>query len=154
MSLMRRASGGVPEFFRVESMRVITDELPDGEFNTEATVKVWVGSGDEAERHVWVAEGNGPVNALDAGLRKALLGVYPCLDEMRLLDYKVRVVDSGAGTAASIRVNIESGDEHESWGTIGVSENIIEASWQALADGICYHLMQAGVTPILAEYPK
>ncbi len=70
--LMRRAAGVVPEFFRVESMRVITDELPGGVFNTEATVKVWVGDGDDAERGVWVAEGNGPVNAIDSALRKAI----------------------------------------------------------------------------------
>ena len=87
-----------------------------------------------------VAEGNGPVNALDAALRKALLGTYPCLGDMHLIDYKVRVVDSGAGTAASIRVNIESGDQDETWGTIGVSENIMEASWLALVDAVEYKL--------------
>ena len=79
--LMRRAAGGVPDFFRVESMRVITDELPDGAFTTEATVKVWVGTdgpdGDDAERHVWVAEGNGPVNAIDTALRKAIGKALP-----------------------------------------------------------------------------
>lgn len=88
------------------------------------------------------AEGHGPVNALDAALRKTLEGVYPSLSEMRLIDYKVRVVDSGGGTAASIRVNIESGDQHETWGTIGVSENVIEASWQALVDAVEYKLHQ------------
>ena len=75
--LMRRAAGIVPEFFRVESMRVITDELPGGAFTTEATVKVWVGEGDDAERGVWVAEGNGPVNAIDSALRKAVGSVLP-----------------------------------------------------------------------------
>ena len=86
------------------------------------------------------AEGHGPVNALDAALRKALLGTYPTLAEVHLVDYKVRVVDSKAGTAAAIRVNIESGDSTGSWGTIGVSENIIEASWIALVDAVEYKL--------------
>ncbi|WP_145173355.1 citramalate synthase [Rubripirellula lacrimiformis] len=86
------------------------------------------------------AEGHGPVNALDAALRKTLSDTYPSLNEMRLLDYKVRVVDSGGGTEASIRVNIESGDADETWGTIGVSENIIAASWQALTDAVEYKL--------------
>ena len=102
----------------------------------EAIIKLKVGD------TLWfdAAEGHGPVNALDAALRKALADTYPCLSDMRLIDYKVRVVDSGAGTAASIRVNIESGDHDESWGTIGVSENIIEASWQALVDAVEYKL--------------
>ncbi|MGB7326980.1 MAG: alpha-isopropylmalate synthase regulatory domain-containing protein, partial [Rubripirellula sp.] len=72
--------------------------------------------------------------------RKALSGAFPCLHDMRLIDYKVRVVDSGAGTAAAIRVNIESGDDNETWGTIGVSDNIIAASWQALTDAVEYKL--------------
>lgn len=102
----------------------------------EAIIKLKVGE------TLWfdAAEGHGPVNALDAALRKALSDTYPCLSDLRLIDYKVRVVDSGAGTAASIRVNIESGDAHETWGTIGVSENIIEASWQALVDAVEYKL--------------
>jgi 2-isopropylmalate synthase len=102
----------------------------------EAIIKLNVGE------TLWfdAAEGHGPVNALDAALRKALADTYPCLNEMHLVDYKVRVVDSGAGTAASIRVNIESGDSKETWGTIGVSENIIEASWQALVDAVEYKL--------------
>ena len=92
---------------------------------TEASVKLRVGN---QVRHE-VAEGDGPVNALDAALRKALNGTFPGLREMRLVDYKVRVVNSEAGTAARIRVIMESADEHDVWGTIGVSENIIEASW-------------------------
>jgi len=78
-------------------------------------------------------------------LRKALLGTYPCLQEMHLIDYKVRVVDSGAGTAASIRVNIESADDKDSWGTIGVSENIIEASYKALVDAVEYKLHKESI---------
>ncbi len=103
---------------------------------TEATVKLQVG--DEIRHEV--AEGDGPVNALDAALRKALNGKFPSLNDMHLVDYKVRVVNSEAGTAARIRVIIESADQHDVWGTIGVSENIIEASWLALVDAIEYKL--------------
>jgi 2-isopropylmalate synthase len=87
-----------------------------------------------------VAEGDGPVNALDAALRKALNSEFPALADMRLVDYKVRVVNSEAGTAARIRVFIESADKTDVWGTVGVSENIIDASWLALADAIEYKL--------------
>ena len=103
---------------------------------TEATVKLRIG---QRIRHE-VAEGDGPVNALDAALRKALNGSYPTLNDMRLVDYRVRVVNSEAGTAARIRVMIESADSQQVWGTVGVSENIIEASWMALADAFEYKL--------------
>ena len=86
------------------------------------------------------AEGNGPVNALDNALRKALEKFYPRLKEMKLLDYKVRVLPAGQGTASAIRVLIESGDKESRWGTVGVSENIIEASYQALLDAIEFKL--------------
>jgi 2-isopropylmalate synthase len=99
-------------------------------------VKLRVG---EAIRHE-VAEGDGPVNALDAAMRKALHGMFPNLAEMHLVDYKVRVINSEAGTAAGVRVVIESRDQHDIWGTVGVSENIIEASWIALVDAIEYKL--------------
>ncbi len=108
----------------------------DSKLLTEATVKMLVG---DVERHE-VAEGDGPVNALDAALRKALYGAFPALEQMRLVDYKVRVVNEDAGTAARIRVVIESTDGVEVWGTVGVSENIIEASWRALVDAIEYKL--------------
>ena len=87
-----------------------------------------------------MAEGDGPVNALDAALRKALHGHFPNLADMHLVDYKVRVINSEAGTAAGVRVVIESRDEDEVWGTVGVSENIIEASWIALVDSFEYKL--------------
>jgi 2-isopropylmalate synthase len=103
---------------------------------TEGTVKIRIG---DVVRHE-VAEGDGPVNALDAALRKALNGSYPSLRDMRLVDYRVRVVNSEAGTAARIRVVIESSDAHDHWGTVGVSENIIEASWMALVDAFEYKL--------------
>jgi 2-isopropylmalate synthase len=107
-----------------------------GEIRTEATVKLVVAG---EQRHD-VAEGDGPVNALDAAVRKALAGVYPVVDRMHLLDYKVRVINAQEGTAAKVRVSIESTDGDSVWGTVGVSENVIEASWLALADSFQYYL--------------
>jgi 2-isopropylmalate synthase len=115
---------------------VTTDEL-----RTEATVKLVVAG---QVRHE-VAEGDGPVNALDAALRKALMPLYPSVDSMSLLDYKVRVINAQEGTAAKVRVSIESTDGDGVWGTVGVSENVIEASWLALADSFSYFLGRAGV---------
>jgi len=109
---------------------------PGDEVRTEATVKLIVGG---SQRHE-VAEGDGPVNALDAALRKALEQAYPALSRMHLLDYKVRVINAQEGTAAKVRVSIESTDGTSVWGTVGVSENVIEASWLALADSFHYHL--------------
>jgi 2-isopropylmalate synthase len=139
--LMRRAAGQVPEFFRVESMRVITDELPGGEFSTEATVKVWVGEGDDAERRVWVAEGNGPVNAIDTALRKAVGTMMPELADIHLTDYKVRILDGSSATGSTTRVLLSATDGERDWTTIGVSPNIIEASWRALEDSLVYGLL-------------
>ncbi len=145
--LMRRASGWEPGWFRVESFRVITDdasptttagESPDGVL-TEATIKIYVGD----VRSIATAEGNGPVNALDRALRTALAGRYPALDRLHLTDYKVRVLDTQHGTGAITRVLLDSTDGEETWTTIGVSENIIEASWQALSDSIVYGLLRA-----------
>ncbi|MEY2754789.1 MAG: putative 2-isopropylmalate synthase [Actinomycetota bacterium] len=137
--LMRRASGWVQEFFKVESMRVITDELPSGDFTTEATVKVWVGD----TRHVHTAEGNGPVNAIDTALRASLMAAYPGLDRVHLTDYKVRILDGATATGAVTRVLIDFTDGERSWTTIGVSGNIIEASWRALEDGLVFGLLHA-----------
>ena len=137
--LLRRATGWSQGYFEVESFRVITDHMGDeyGIASTEATVKVHVG----AERSVATAEGNGPVNALDAALRSCLAGRFPALDRIRLTDYRVRVLNTGSGTAAVTRVLIDSDNGDRSWTTIGVSENIIEASWQALFDSIVYGLL-------------
>jgi 2-isopropylmalate synthase len=107
---------------------------------TEATVKLKI-DGDGLVRHE-VAEGDGPVNALDTALRKALLDTYPNLETMHLVDYKVRVINSAEGTAARVRVVIESADAHDVWSTVGVSENIIEASWLALVDAVEYKLLK------------
>jgi 2-isopropylmalate synthase len=90
------------------------------------------------------AVGNGPVNALDGALRKALIGFYPAIEEMRLVDYKVRVLEEGEGTQAVVRVLVESSDEYAHWTTVGVSHNVIEASWQALVDAIDFKLYQDG----------
>ena len=137
--LMRRAAGWKQEYFAVESMRVITDELQSGQFTTEATVKVWIGD----ERSVRVAEGNGPVNAIDTALRSALVGNYPQVSRIHLTDYKVRILDGATATGAVTRVLIDATNGERSWTTIGVSPNIIEASWQALADSLVYGLLHA-----------
>jgi 2-isopropylmalate synthase len=135
--LMRRATGWRQDFFRVESMRVITDELPNGDFTTEATVKVWVGN----DRRVFTAEGNGPVNAIDLALRSALNGAYPQLDRVHLTDFKVRILDGAGATGAVTRVLIDATDGDRDWTTIGVSTNIIEASWRALEESIVFGLL-------------
>ena len=135
--LMRRAAGWEQEYFEVESFRVTTDELPSGSFTTEATVKVHVAG----ERVIRTAEGNGPVNALDQALRLAIASCYPALDRVHLTDYKVRVLDTEKGTGAVTRVLIDSTNGDLSWSTIGVSENIIEASWLALFDSIVFGLL-------------
>ncbi len=137
--LMRRALGTLRSFFSVIGFRVIDtkrheDEMP----SSEATVQVKVGGRIE---HT-AAEGNGPVNALDNAMRKALEQFYPHLKEMKLYDYKVRVLPAGKGTASMIRVLIESGDKSGRWGTVGVSDNIIDASYQALVDAIQYKLLR------------
>ncbi|MDP9387909.1 MAG: citramalate synthase [Actinomycetota bacterium] len=137
--LMRAAAGWEQPFFRLESFRVITEQREDGRFVTEATIKVHVGD----ERIVATGEGNGPVNALDAALRQALGGKYPALAGVHLTDYKVRVLDTSKGTGAVTRVLVDSTDGERTWSTIGVSENIIEASWQALADSVVYGLLHS-----------
>jgi len=152
--LLRRAGGWVADYFTIESFRVITDHGDRGEppvadarpsltnefgLMTEATVKVHVGG----ERVVATAEGNGPVHALDGALRGAIGSKFPALDHIHLTDYRVRVLDSGRGTGAVTRVLVDSSDGERTWTTIGVSENIIEASWQALYDSIVFGLVHA-----------
>jgi 2-isopropylmalate synthase len=137
--LMRRASGWDQEFFKVESMRVITDELPASDFTTEATVKVWVGD----DRRVTTAEGNGPVNAIDTALRAALADAYPALERVHLTDFKVRILDGAGATGAVTRVLLDATNGQRDWTTIGVSTNIIEASWRALEESLVYGLLHA-----------
>ena len=136
--LTRKAVGKHQPSFQLLGFRVIVEKRQADEPPiSEATVMVKVG---EAIEHT-AAVGAGPVNALDHALRKALEKFYPQLNEVRLLDYKVRVLAASQGTASQVRVLIESGDHKEKWGTVGVSENIMEASWQALADSIEYKLL-------------
>ena len=137
--LMRRAGGWEQTFFELESFRVIVDHAGGGQVNTEATVKVRV----NGDRIIATGEGNGPVNALDAALRAAIGPRFPELADLHLVDFKVRVLDTGAGTGAVTRVLLDSTDGESTWATIGVSENIIEASWQALLDSLVYGLLHA-----------
>ena len=137
--LMRKAAGWKQDMFHVESMRVITDESTDGSFSTEATVKVWVSD----SRTVEVAEGNGPVNAIDTALRAALLPHFPELSKVHLTDYKVRILDGATATGAVTRVLLDATNGERSWTTIGVSPNIIEASWRALEESLVYGLLHA-----------
>jgi 2-isopropylmalate synthase len=135
--LVDRCAGTFRPAFDKVAYHVVVESRGGGDdVRTEATVKLAVG---DAQRHE-VAEGDGPVNALDAALRKALSAAYPALARMHLLDYKVRVINAQEGTAAKVRVSIESTDGTAVWGTVGVSENVIEASWLALADSFHYFL--------------
>jgi 2-isopropylmalate synthase len=135
--LMERALGRHRPYFELDAYRVIVEEQSgDDEPVAEATVRVKV----KGILEHTAAAGNGPVNALDHALRKALEQFYPNLKEMRLLDYKVRILDESKGTAAKTRVLITSGDSRETWGTVGVADNIIEASWLALVDSVEYKL--------------
>ena len=135
--LMRAATGWKQDYFTLESHRVITELREDGSFVTEATVKVLVGD----RRVIATAEGNGPVNALDAALRQAIGPEFPQLAHVHLTDFKVRVLDTSKATAAVTRVLIDSTDGERTWTTIGVSENVIEASWSALEDSIVFGLL-------------
>jgi len=135
---MRRALGMTKRYFDLVGFRVINEKREAEEALSEATIMVTVGG---AVEHT-AAMGNGPVNALDNALRKALEKFYPQLKDVALIDYKVRVLPGIHGTAARVRVLVESGDRVDSWGTVGVSENIIEASWQALTDSITYKLFK------------
>jgi 2-isopropylmalate synthase len=132
--LLRREAGRYDSLFRLEGFRVITEKRADGKVETEATIKIWV----EGQRYVRTAEGNGPVNALDRALRDAITELHPHLADIELVNYKVRILDAHHGTGAVTRVLLDSSDGREEWGSIGVSENIIEASWEALVDSLEY----------------
>jgi 2-isopropylmalate synthase len=132
--LLRREAGSYESLFTLESYRVITEKRAGGEVETEATIKVVA----DGKRYVRTAEGNGPVNALDRALRGAITDRHPHLAEIELTNYKVRILDQDHGTGAVTRVILDSADSEREWGTIGVSENIIEASWQALVDSLEY----------------
>jgi len=136
--LLKKALKQYKRFFELESFRVVVEKQRNKKITSEAIIKLKVNNITE---HT-AAEGDGPVNALDNALRKALKNFYPTLSAMKLSDFKVRVLDAKEGTAAKVRVLIESQDEKDTWSTIGVSENIIEASWQALVDSIEYKLLK------------
>ncbi|GAB62876.1 MAG: citramalate synthase [Candidatus Jettenia sp.] len=136
--LVRKKAGRYKPFFNLQGFRVIVEKRENGLPITEATVKVEV----DGIQELSASEGEGPVNALDSALRKALERFYPSLKDMKLVDYKVRVINPRKGTAAKVRVFIESQDEKNIWNTVGVSENLIDASWHALVDSIEYKLLK------------
>jgi 2-isopropylmalate synthase len=140
--LMRKEAGVYEPLFRLESWRVLVERRNDGEITTEARIKVWV----KGERFVCSAKGNGPVHALDTALRDAIGGLYPHLRDIELVNFKVRILDETKGAGAITRVLIEASDGHDTWGTIGVSENVIAASWDALVGSLEYG-MQPGRRP-------
>jgi len=136
--LMKKAFKKYKRFFELEGFRVVVEKISNKKVTSEAIIKLKVRG---IKEHT-AAEGDGPVNALDNAVRKALKDFYPTLSKMHLSDFKVRVLNEKAGTAARVRVLIQSQDEADTWSTIGVSENIIEASWQALVDSIEYKLLK------------
>jgi 2-isopropylmalate synthase len=143
--LIRKETGEYEPLFRLEAWRVIVEKREDGRVITEATIKIWV----DGDRYVRTAEGNGPVNALDAALRGAIGETYPHLRDISLVNFKVRILDETKGTGAVTRVLLDASDGTDTWGAIGVSENIIEASWDALVDSL-----EAGMLPGRAEHVR
>jgi len=140
--LMRKEAGMYEPLFRLESWRVLVEKRADGKVVTEATIKIWLGE----ERYVRTAEGNGPVHALDAALRDAIGELHPHLRDIELVNFKVRILDETKGTGAVTRVLIDASDGHEVWGSIGVSENLIAASWDALVDSLEYGMQPGKAT--------
>jgi 2-isopropylmalate synthase len=136
--LIRRETGEYEPLFRLESWRVIAEKREDGKVQTEATIKIWM----DGERYVRTEEGNGPVNALDRALRSAIGERYPHLRSVKLVNYKVRILEEFKATGATTRVLLDASDGTHTWGAIGVHENIIEASWDALVDSL-----EAGMLP-------
>jgi 2-isopropylmalate synthase len=136
--LIRKETGEYEPLFRLESWRVIAEKREDGSVSTEATIKIWV----DGERYVRTAEGNGPVHALDRALRDAIGTRYPHLHDIRLVNFKVRILEEFKATGATTRVLLDASDGTHTWGAIGVHENIIEASWDALVDSL-----EAGMLP-------
>jgi 2-isopropylmalate synthase len=137
--LLRKETGEYEPLFRLESWRAIVEKRADGRVETEATIKIWV----DGERYVRTAEGNGPVHALDKALREALVEIHPHLRDIDLVNFKVRILDETKGTGAVTRVLLDASDGETVWGSIGVSENIIEASWEALVDSLEYGMQVA-----------
>ncbi|MBA2347739.1 MAG: citramalate synthase [Solirubrobacterales bacterium] len=147
--LLREEAGEYEPLFRLESWRTIVEQRADGQVACEATIKIWVTppGADTPVRYVQTAEGNGPVNALDAALRLAIGSTHPHLKVVQLVNYKVRILDEAHGTGATTRVLLDSSDGERTWGTIGVAENVIAASWQALVQSLEYAEQPARVRP-------
>ncbi len=129
---------------------MIVEKRESGRVETEATIKIWV----DGERYVRTAEGNGPVHALDRALRAAVCETYPHLRDIELVNFKVRILDESKGTGAVTRVLLDASDGSESWGAIGVSENVIEASWDALVDSLEAGMLRGGVPRSAREAPR
>ena len=141
--LLRRELDQLPEFFSVHSWRVFTQSTQDGETDTEVTVRLSA----KGESQRVVGEGNGPVDALDHAVRRALTPAYPVVERFELSDYRVRILDQGHGTDATVRVLITTTDGRHEWTTVGVGQNIIEASWEALSEAYVYGLLHAEAAP-------
>ncbi|HEX3801280.1 MAG TPA: citramalate synthase [Solirubrobacteraceae bacterium] len=144
--LLRKESGRYTPLFTLESWRVIAEKRADGRVETEATIKLWV----DGDRYLFTAEGNGPVSALDKALRGALAHVHPELEAIKLINFKVRILDAAKASDAITRVLLDSTDGEQEWGAIGVSTNVIEASWEALVDSL-ERGMQTGRHPAPAD---
>ena len=142
--LIRKETGEYEPLFILESWRTIVEKRADGKVQTEATIKIWTPPGPDGERYVRTAEGNGPVNALDRALRDALVEIHPHLRDIDLVNFKVRILDESKGTDAVTRVLLDASDGEQVWGSIGVSENVIEASWEALVDSLEYGMRVSG----------
>ncbi|MFN8110943.1 MAG: alpha-isopropylmalate synthase regulatory domain-containing protein [Thermoleophilia bacterium] len=140
--LIEKEIGAYEPLFALESFRVVTEKRADGNVETEATVKLR----HRGERLVAIGEGNGPVNALDTALRAALADRVPELASIHLTNFKVRILDEGKGTGATTRVLLDSSDGVSTWGALGVSQNVIEASWEALDDSITLGVRRAAAT--------
>jgi 2-isopropylmalate synthase len=152
--LLRKATGDYQPLFTLESWRVIVEKRADDRVATEATVKIWAPPGPHGERYVRTAEGNGPVNALDAALRLALVEIYPELAEIELSNFKVRILDGNKGTQSITRVLLDSHAGGAEWGSVGVSPNVIEASWEALLDSLEYGMQtRVGPDTLVARQP-
>lgn len=147
--LLRRETGAYDPLFTLESWRVIVEQRAGGQVETEATIKIWIGD----ERFVRTAEGNGPVHALDRALRSAIGQVHPHLSDIELVNFKVRILDETKGTGAVTRVLIDASDGNRTWGSIGVGENLIGASWDALVESLAWAEQPGRRGPQLAAAP-
>jgi 2-isopropylmalate synthase len=148
--LMHKQSGDYEPLFRLESWRVLVEKRADGQVETEATIKIWIAE----QQYIRTAMGNGPVHALDNALREAIVEIHPHLRDIELVNFKVRILDETKGTGAITRVLIDASDGQRVWGTIGVSENLIAASWDALVDSLEYGMHAEGRPASGAEAPR